>query len=143
MSEYLVDRSKFHRGEWDDEPDKLQWKDEKTGLTCLIVRNSMGALCGYVGVQKGHRFYEKDYNDVPANVHGGLTYSDHCDTDGAICHVPAPGEPDDIWWLGFDCSHWNDLNPSMRYCGGGIYRNIEYVKAECSNLAQQIAEPKP
>lgn len=33
-------------------------------------------------------------------VHGGLTYSDRCHDD--ICHVPAPGEPDDVWWFGFD-----------------------------------------
>ena len=45
-----MDKTGWGPGEWTDEPDKLQWVDEATGFDCLIVRNSLGALCGYVGV---------------------------------------------------------------------------------------------
>lgn len=89
------DKSEWDRGPWDDEPDKLQWQDEATGLPCLIVRGPVGALCGYVGVMPGHGFYQTDYNDCPIccgsaenwcehsprsrlNVHGGLTFSGDC-----------------------------------------------------------------
>jgi len=66
------------RGEWDNEPDKVQWKDEATGLPCLIVRGPLGAWCGYVGVSEGHKFFGKDYDDVDADVHGGLTFAKGC-----------------------------------------------------------------
>lgn len=46
-------RVKWGPGPWDGEPDKMQWTDPATGLDCLIVRNTLGALCGYVGVTPG------------------------------------------------------------------------------------------
>lgn len=59
-----VDRSNWLPGEWDNEPDKIQFIDEATGLPCLIVRQpNSGHLCGYVGVSKSHPFYGKDYSD--------------------------------------------------------------------------------
>lgn len=74
-----IDKSAWpRRGEWDDEPDKAQWIDETTGLDCLIVRNGVGALCGYVGVPEGHPMYRKHYDEVDVRAHGGLTFSDMC-----------------------------------------------------------------
>lgn len=49
-------------GPWTDEPDKAQWIDEATGLDCLIVRNGMGTLCGYVGVDEDHPFFGVGYS---------------------------------------------------------------------------------
>lgn len=58
------DTCKKSNGQWKDEPDKLQWIDEKTGLDCLIVRNPNALnLCGYVGVPKTHPLYKKGYSD--------------------------------------------------------------------------------
>lgn len=76
-----ADKSSWGAGPWQDEPDKKQWLDATTGLPCLIVRNvhASGVLCGYVGVPRGHPYYEKDYSDTPdLDVHGGLTYADKC-----------------------------------------------------------------
>jgi hypothetical protein len=170
------DRTSWGPGPWKDEPDKLQWTDEQTGLPCLIVRNRSGALCGYVGVPPGHPAYEVDYDNVRVgdddwpDVHGGLTYSDHCQAgaeEDAICHVPEPGEPDHAWWLGFDCAHAFDYVPDLRklyrddpmfadlerghvddvehgivHTKHGLdetYKTIDYVRAECASLAQQLA----
>jgi len=138
---------------WLTEPDRKEWKSD-TGLTCLIVRNPMGALCGYVGVAPDHPWHGKDYNDVDADVHGGLTYANKC--EGHVCHTPAPGEEEHLWWLGFDCAHAGDFVPSMdvklapmyqlsdSFLGintsigkGNAYRDIEYVTAECESLASQ------
>ena len=141
-------------GPWQDEPDKEQWPDEATGLPCLIKRNHFGSLCGYVGVSEGHPWFGKDYSDVPAEVHGGLTFADSCqegDEARTICHVPGPGEPDRVWWLGFDCGHAWDIAPAMdaRGCERGwspirmpdtTYKTVGYVKAECARLAAQVAE---
>lgn len=162
-----IDKSKWLRGEWDTEPDKMQWSDEATGLPCLIVRGPLGALCGYVGVPKSHPFYGVDYGDCSlgiegerycshspqhfAEVHGGLTFADRChpheDGEGrGICHVAPEGE-DDVWWLGFDCAHGDDLMPGRnlddhgvyRGYGGSVYRDLDYVRRECRNLARQMA----
>lgn len=164
-----VDKSEWGPGEWQDEPDKIQWKDEETGLPCLIKRGPAGAWCGYVGLAPGHSFYEKDYSFVyemvgwdELSVHGGLTYSDHCaegPEESGICHVPEPGEPDNVWWLGFDCSHSFDLSPAskarerQRYEETGdpiwlpfpgseqeTYRTVDYARAETRSLARQLAQ---
>jgi hypothetical protein len=140
-------------------------RDEETGLPCLIVRGPVGALCGYVGVPVGHPWHGLGYDDVGngpepedydpdwyPDVHGGLTYAGACrhtsDPASGICHVPEPGEPDDVWWLGFDCAHYGDKtnisSPAHirdRYPhAGDVYRDVAYVKAECARLAQQAAK---
>lgn len=150
-----VDKSGWGPGAWQDEPDKVQWPDEATGLPCLAVRNrDSGNWCGYVGVPPGHALHGKDYNDVDAGVHGGLTFADAChpgDTEAhGICHVPGDGEPEHVWWFGFDCAHAYDLSPGReaywrkhgeaRFLSGPetIYRTLAYVKADVATLAEQL-----
>jgi len=91
------------------------------------------------------------------DAHGGLTYSAKC--YGDICHVPKPGEPDDVWWFGFDCAHAMDLAPGLeaiemsipairkrreehpvpdRY--RDVYRDMAYVRKETEKLAEQLAQ---
>jgi hypothetical protein len=150
-------------GPWRDEPDKVQWVDEATDLDCLVVRNHSGALCGYVGVPPGHPWHGVDYSSIEPfpGVHGELTFSDFCregvdhETEAAICHVPEPGRPDHVWWIGFDCAHAWDLVP--RYdqmpLGNGktvadaliehmtprpTYRDLDFVMTECRSLAAQV-----
>lgn len=153
-----LDRSEWPAGPWDDEPDKIQWEDEKTGLPCLIVRNHFGALCGYVGVPRGHRFYETRYDDVYADgdyppVHGGLTFASKCSAgpeNEAICHLVEPGEDDDVWWLGFDCGHYLDVQPRMlalsKQYGFGAespqvsYKPVGYVQNNIEELAEWLVE---
>lgn len=228
------DRSEWGAGPWSNEPDKVQWQDEATGLPCLMVRNHSGAWCGYVGVAEGHPLYGQGYStrvprpasfdarqydesrtpiiamvcesakddglvslELAIDVHGGLTFADFCrshtredwerwckrmeesraeaaeypvgdaarrlrewahemtDFDAwkakcqatGICHLPDDGEPDRVWWLGFDCSHAGDMSPayqaSYRFSGGDdAYRDVEYVRREVAGLAKQISEWK-
>ena len=93
---------------WEDEPDHAEWTQEVSGYKCRIVRNeATGALCGYVGIPKGHRFWGMGYgedadaelSDISYHVHGGLTYSDKGD--------------DDYWYFGFDTNHMDDFAPKM------------------------------
>jgi hypothetical protein len=151
-----VDKSTWGPGPWQSEPDKMQWEDPTTGLPCLIHRNGMGSLCGYVGVPRGHPYYGSSYDDVPVDVHGGLTYAAKCDPGASeehgICHVVRPGEPDDVWWFGFDCAHAGDLSPEMeanlkslqmpsisKAWGSDRYRDVPYVIGEVTMLAHQLA----
>lgn len=144
-TEHKVDRTGWLKGQWDNEPDKLLWKHE--GFDCMIVRNSLGNLCGYVGVTESHPWFGKDYSDVDADAHGGLTYADYC--QGHVCH---PG-PEKTYWLGFDCAHSGDLVPGMEKYGDrppslagtgqgsyGTYKDVSFVKTVVNRLAEQASE---
>lgn len=151
-----IDKSQWGEGPWQNEPDKIQWQDEETGYPCLIHRSHMGFLCGYVGLQSTHPLYGQHYDKAQdCEVHGGLTYGAGCmhtdDESHGICHKPEAGEPDNVWWLGFDCGHIFDFNPYMEihYKELGIdrkpffdermeYRDIAYVTSECQKLAKQL-----
>lgn len=146
-TEYKVDREGWPAGPWDNEPDRFEF--EHAGHTCMLIRNQFGVWCGYVGVPPGHPLYEKSYWHCNLGVHGGLTYSNKC--FGHICHTPKPGEPDDIWWLGFDCVHGSDLVPCTQDYAvemglvywsspGQEYRTVEYAKDQTEKLAEQIAD---
>lgn len=136
-----IDKAAWGPGPWANEPDRVEF--EAHGFPCLIRRTDMGILCGYVAVPPGHPWHGKGYDDVPAEVHGGLTYSEAC--AGDVCHVPKPGTPDNVWWLGFDHGHYDDLMPataaripSMRQMS--TYKTVDYVKDGCESLARQAAE---
>lgn len=47
------------------------------------------------------------------DVHGGLTFSDHCHKGGRICHTPRDGRSGNVWWFGYDTAHGHDLVPGM------------------------------
>jgi hypothetical protein len=141
--EHVINRLNWAPGPWDEEPDRLEWRTG-VGYPGLIVRGQLGALCGYAGLPPGHPCHGIGYEDVPSiEVHGGLTYGDAC--QGPVCHVPSPGEPDDVWWLGFDCAHYLDCVPGMtpmymRSDRGLVYRDVEYVRNEVEALARQLWE---
>ena len=61
---FTQDKSEWEDGAWQTEPDKIQYMDEEFGFPCLILRNQLGALCGYVGVPSTHKAFEQDYNDA-------------------------------------------------------------------------------
>ncbi len=144
-----VDKSSWPAGAWQDEPDKKQWTDKATGLPCLIVRNAIGALCGYVGVGKAHPFHGDSYHDhyeLPA--HGGLTFAAACsagpDPSVHVCHLTETGDEEPVWWFGFDCGHLGDLMPKYdrEYWGlneGASYKTISYVEGHVAALAEALA----
>jgi hypothetical protein len=146
-----IDRTGWPSGPWDGEPDRVEWRHQ--GLPCLAVRGPLGAWCGYVGVPPGHPWHGQGYDAVDAEAHGGLTYAAACARH--VCHVPAPGEPADVWWVGFDCGHAEDRIPGMEaaYAAMGLrlrpspwpgvevaYRDLTYVRAEVEDLARQALE---
>ena len=76
---------------------------------------------GYVGVTKGHPWYEVDYDEIGVSIHGGLTYADHwnCETQKITPN---------IWWIGFDTSHLMD-NP--------VNCSESFVDSEIQSLQKQ------
>jgi hypothetical protein len=157
-----VDRTGWPKGPWDNEPDRLDWKT-KAGFPAIALRHSSGHWCGYVGVPNGHPAYGNG-DEAIVDVHGGVTYASKC--AGRVCHVPVPGEPADVFWLGFYFAHSGDAAPSKwnlnegwswwsndgrtLYWGPkttsrggevrGLYRDLQYVKRECERVGLQLAE---
>lgn len=146
MNERVYDKSTWGPGPWQAEPDLVEFRH--LGLPCVIRRHdSFGNFCGYVGVPPTHPDHGKGYDAVEVEVHGGLTFAEEC--SDVACHIPAPGEPDDFYWFGFDCGHVFDLAPGLkaltrRVMGGGdlgeVYRDLAYVRHETEHLAEQLAE---
>jgi hypothetical protein len=111
-------------GEWSGEPDLLEF--EVYGFKCYAKRHdSMGHLCGYIQVDADHPWYGKGYDEIDADVHGGMTYSDK-------------GE------FGFDCAHAGDLVPKMYALTGHTfdetYKGMGYVVGELIKLARQAKD---
>jgi len=136
-------RGELPPGPWDQEDNRVDFKH--AGTACFIKRNHLGVWCGYVSVAKTHPAYGLDYDAINEkfafDVHGGLTYTEKC--QGELCHVPEPGDPSDVWWLGFDCGHTFDLTPSMDFLGlpmseYNVYRDQKYVTEETKKLAEQV-----
>lgn len=60
-------------------------KGEHSGLEWMVMNNGSGTRCGYVRVPKGHPWHGLDLEDVPASVHGGITFAEpdlECDKGG-------------------------------------------------------------
>lgn len=143
------------KGLWIDEPDLIEFEHEK--IICKIIRINIiepfsknkhvfgGHLCGYCMIPKEHSQYKIDNNifDFEYDVHGGITYSEI--------------EENEEHWIGFDCAHYNDIIPSMKYLEETIpilikinkkypkslffqktYKDISFLLEECKNLAEQI-----
>lgn len=149
INEPALNKTEWGPGPWQAEPDRQEWNYK--GLPCLMVRvDTTGSWCGYVAVSPGHPAFEKPYDDLNVEVHCGLTYADHC--QGHVCHVPAPGEPDNVWWFGFDCAHAFDYSPALvarldslvgpqfnpRREIGERYWTLGEVKKEVESLADQL-----
>lgn len=156
----IIDREGWPPGPWDDEPDKIEYRDPGTNAPVIIRRVVLGSLCGYVAVPPGHPWHGSNGFDCPAVVHGGVNYGGPCQEEWpdpeaygyAVCHVAAPGESDDVWWLGFDCQHITDTVPQvsaiLTRAGHGTdapfgmrqtYKDVAFVRAQCAELARQAA----
>lgn len=115
-------------------PEFVLSEGEHEGFQFLVAHNGIGFRCGYVRVPAGHPWHRKEYDNIEAEAHGGLTYSD-ADKD------------DDSWWVGFDCEHSGDdqdaaLLPTggHRMPLGGTVKTQEYVESECLRLCEQAVE---
>lgn len=133
-----ISRTGWGPGPWVEEPDREDFR--YAGLACFVHRGPSGHWCGYVGVPPAHPLYGKNGDDIDVEVHGGLTYSSRC--AGHICHVPRNGEPDTVWWFGFDCAHLGDMSPADnrydRHSPHETYKTVSYAKTETRRLAKQL-----
>jgi hypothetical protein len=114
------------------EGDFHRWIENCDGveIECVIRRNGVGALCGYVLINEDNKFFGLDYDEISYRIdftpHGGLAFSD---------------EFEGGWLVGFDCAHAGDFCPNLpQNYGGGTYRDLNFVKSECKNLAISVSK---
>lgn len=97
---------------------------EEKDYLCEIIRHDKNShWCGYIFINSNHPWYEKHYDNIDADCHGGLTYSEY---------------EEDKWKIGFDCAHWGDF--VSKYKTSGIWRDRRYVESECRKLVEQAIE---
>lgn len=147
----LLDVEEMEEVKMENLKDNIEEKFAHNGLECIVVGyKAMGHRCGYVGIPKTHGLYGLSMgadNLIDLDVHGGITYAEN-----VILGENTP----DIWWLGFDCSHYNDApdyalmddGPQKAFrmkvdkecpIPGRTVRTKEYVHQELVNLANQLA----
>lgn len=119
---------------------------ERFGFDCAIVRAPFGQLNGYIRIPEDHPWRGLDWADVPATVHGGITFADEAEDLG-------PG-----YWLGFDTLHAGDsvafdnMDPAYKEAiasssfafglhrlGGRVWE-VDDVEAEVEDLALQARD---
>lgn len=98
----------------------------------IVKHDTLGHLCGYIGIPEGHPLHGKHYDDeaVPHEVHGGWTYSED--------HAPFV-EADGRWYFGFDCAHLGDYVPGASFSdpdnSEDTYRDESFVERELRQAA--------
>ncbi len=147
----FIDRKGWPSGPWDDEPDRIEWRNG--GLPCLMLRQRMGIWCGYVGVPPSHPLFgAKVYEDAVERlqVHGSVTFGSECigEPPEAVCHVPRVDETGHVYWFGFDHAHGGDVIPTCKgvfkhpsapvVFGDQSYKDESYVKDQVNRLAEQL-----
>lgn len=160
----------------------IEGKFEYLGYICVVVLQAKGHRCGYVGMTTSNRLYGHREDDVivlkdlkkgdiiskydgeylddlslDIDVHGGVTFAG----GGQNSDYPIKSN---LWWWGFDCAHWDDLedfetskwvfrdSPEILrslQCNEGLskhywfnmnkqVRTYDYVATECKKLAEQL-----
>jgi hypothetical protein len=138
VTERAVDRAGWPPGEWDAEPDRVDF--EHAGFSCVLARHpQIGAWWGWVLLPASHPRYGQTVKQLrDLEVHGGLNV--------------AWKEDGGRWMVSFDCAHVGDLCPGMLALKSKLglshpadplllretYRPFAYAKRECERLAEQL-----
>ncbi len=107
--EDIYDKSGWGDGPWQGEPDRVEWREGS--YKCLVLRNQLGALCGYAAVPPGHACYGLEYdalNEAGVDVYDGLSYSSAAGIESPVGHVELVSGriAGDEWWVGFSCTNY-------------------------------------
>src|SRR5690606_28196428 len=96
---------------------------------------------GYVAVHRNHPDFGKDYNDIPVDVHYGLTYgaplgvmaTKHLKTVMNAFGSDEILNENDWWVFGFDTSHYQDDKlswPKERVENETKYLELQFIERQ-------------
>lgn len=90
--------------------------------------------CAYVKLTEGHKYYGADFDDIPINCHGGLTYS--------YCYVNSLFT-DGGWWIGWDYAHCTDQigkTEGKKWTTSEIIAEVKQVIEQLKELHEFVSE---
>ena len=82
-----------------DEPGTVYYDEHSGGVRLLVLRGPC-SVNAYLGVPLSHPLAGFDYDDLPLDVHGGLTFSSEGGGNS--------GFPEGWFWYGWDYAHAGD-----------------------------------
>lgn len=121
----------------------------KNGHQAVVVFNSLGFRCGYIGLAKDSllntELFEKDIQNK-IDVHGEISFCKET--------LDYPLISNGVKWIGFDCGHYDDskdLVCAQKYFPEiySLYlkeeisilykvKDLKFCENECENLSEQI-----
>lgn len=78
------------------------------GCIKLIGNKYTQHRCAYVIIPKENPLYEKDFNELSLDVHGGVNYSEYGEDFKRKTEGELEALKDDDWILGIDFGHGGD-----------------------------------
>ena len=90
---------------------RLEKEIKYRGYRGFIKQNGneyMQWRCAYVVVPKENKLYERDYDKLSLDVHGGVTFSEYGDVFSGRTEGELKTLKDDDWVLGIDFAHGGD-----------------------------------
>ena len=99
----------------------VQYSYHQPNFARIFLENigTNGWWCGYVMIPTDNPYHGKDYDEVPIECHGGLTYGNEFHIEESANHKR--------FAFGFDFNHFDD--------GGGTE---ELVIQECKRIVDQL-----
>lgn len=90
--------------------------------------------CAYIELPKNNQYYGEDYDNIPIECHGGLTYS-------AYGLLPTQhAEYKDGYWIGWDYAHCTDYTFFSNYSWEGKVWMTEDILLEVKQVIDQLCE---
>ena len=99
----------------------------ENNIRCLVMRGP-ASLCAYLGIPLNHPLANFNYNDIPLNVHGGLTFGAFGDNEY---------RPIGYFWYGWDYAHAGDC---CFYYNKYPYLNSDDKKWLVNEVEKEIKE---
>lgn len=109
---------------------EVLYNDTYKGYDFYVISYGSHPCC-YILLDKKNPFYYQHYDDIPLDVHGGLTYSskEHYLIDNK-------GK----WIIGWDYAHYGDKFGNRTWsCGDHTWKTKELIK-ECINAIDRLEE---
>lgn len=95
------------------------------------IMNDFGWGNGYVLLHQEHPWHGLHYDDIPVDIHGGLTFSTLVDKE-MISRWGLQPEDEGMWMIGFDTCHLGDT--LSKWTKEKVQKEAERLLKQCKDL---------
>lgn len=133
----LRSRTGWIAGEWDNEPDQIEWRCGNT--YCIINRLEAGQLSGFIGVTNQHQWYGKFGSELELMCPALLV------PDRPLTCGLRSMEDQSVWCVGFTYGLDGDLMPGRWVppvvgTPERVYYNVQHVTSQINTLLRHSGE---